>query len=157
MQCEVPDDVLNRALGPDKMRMLKMRQEEANGKKGADSRFHLHFGAGRLGLGLVVPAISASGISFAVVQRPKPRWQKIFKRGIDRRAADPEDFSMGLDVTNNNAVVVHNVKLISADADTTPAYMPPKSIVFGSTPDELRDVMQRATSFSCSLGGAMGA
>ena len=43
-----------------------------------DSRFHLHFGAGRLGMGLVVPAISASGIPFAVVQRPKRKWQEMF-------------------------------------------------------------------------------
>ena len=42
------------------------------------ARFHLHFGAGRLGMGLVVPAISASGIPFGVVQRPKPRWVELF-------------------------------------------------------------------------------
>lgn len=158
--CEVPDDVLNRALGPDKLRVIK--EKSSGGVKAkentdkVDSRFHLHFGAGRLGLGLVVPAISASGISFAVVQRPKPRWQKIFQKGIDRRAADPNDVSDGLDLTTNNDVVVHNVKLISADAEQgSPTYMPPKSLVFGSTPDELNDVMIRATSFSCSLGSAM--
>jgi len=153
--CEVPDDVLNRALGPDQMRVIKERVG-GTPEEEVDSRFHLHFGAGRLGLGLVVPAISASGVSFAVVQRPKPRWRKIFQKGLDAREDDPQDFSAGLEVTNNDEVVVHNVKLISADGDKdTPTYMPPKSLIFGSTPDELRDVMQRATSFSCSLGAAM--
>ena len=51
------------------------------------ARFHVHFGAGRLGMGLVVPAVAASGMPFAVVQRPKPRWQEVFdssKRGDGR-------------------------------------------------------------------------
>ena len=48
------------------------------GTYGLQARFHLHFGAGRLGMGLVVPAISASGIPFGVVQRPKPRWVEMF-------------------------------------------------------------------------------
>lgn len=103
--CEVPDDVLLRALGPDRAPVVK-RSTGGEGcsieamlpEEGADHpppisdqdaatpagtappgcpelkpRFHLHFGAGRLGMGLVVPAISSSGIPFAVVQRPKPR------------------------------------------------------------------------------------
>ena len=45
------------------------------------------------------------------------------------------------------------VKLIS-ESDT-PEYMPPKSLVFGSTPEALDEVVERATSFSCSLGSAM--
>lgn len=51
------------------------------------ARFHVHFGAGRLGMGLVVPAVAASGTPFAVVQRPKQRWQEVFdssKRGDGR-------------------------------------------------------------------------
>jgi len=51
------------------------------------ARFHVHFGAGRLGMGLVVPAVAASGMPFAVVQRPKQRWQEVFdssKRGDGR-------------------------------------------------------------------------
>ena len=45
------------------------------------------------------------------------------------------------------------VKLIS-ESDT-PEYMPPKSLVFGSSPEALEEVVERATSFSCSLGSAM--
>ena len=65
---EVTEDALQKALGP---------EHDAHAK----TRLHLHFGAGRLGLGLVVPAISASGVPFAVVQRPKARWQALFKDG----------------------------------------------------------------------------
>ncbi|KAH8085634.1 hypothetical protein JL720_7626 [Aureococcus anophagefferens] len=60
--------------GPDYFLRLKQQNPALD----AERRYHVHFGAGRLGLGLVVPAIAASGVPFAVVQRPKPRWQEIF-------------------------------------------------------------------------------
>lgn len=41
------------------------------------STFHLHIGAGRLGLGLVVPAIIASEIPFAILQRPSSYWEPL--------------------------------------------------------------------------------
>ena len=43
-------------------------------------------------MGLVVPAISASGIPFAVVQRPKPRWQEVFRSGRGGKI----DFKVGV-------------------------------------------------------------
>lgn len=47
----------------------------AGAKEGYDrSRFHVHFGAGRLGLGLVVGAIAESKTPFGIVQRPKASW-----------------------------------------------------------------------------------
>ena len=67
-------------------------------------RFHVHFGAGRLGIGLVVPAIAASGIPFAVVQRPKKNWQQIFQSN------DPDK---KLDFCIDGNVVVHNVEVNS--------------------------------------------
>ena len=65
---EVTEDALQKALGPESV-------------SADESRLHLHFGAGRLGLGLVLPAVSASGVPFAAVQRPKARWMAIFKEG----------------------------------------------------------------------------
>ncbi len=41
------------------------------------SRFHVHLGAGRLGLGLVVGSIAESKTPFGVVQRPKASWGEI--------------------------------------------------------------------------------
>eukprot|EP00613_Pedinella_sp_CCMP2098_P075258 CAMPEP_0171932310 /NCGR_PEP_ID=MMETSP0993-20121228/30267_1 /TAXON_ID=483369 /ORGANISM="non described non described, Strain CCMP2098" /LENGTH=826 /DNA_ID=CAMNT_0012572565 /DNA_START=46 /DNA_END=2526 /DNA_ORIENTATION=- len=42
-----------------------------------DCRLHVHFGAGRLGLGLVIPAVAASGVPFAVVQRPSEAFKAL--------------------------------------------------------------------------------
>jgi len=189
--CDVPDDVLLRGFGPDKLAVILRRQAELEEKQAeleetaseeeeeveasagtaatesmsaeereteraiaAASRFHVHFGAGRLGMGLVVPAISASGIAFAVVQRPKPKWQRLFAKGqAAREEEEGEGTANGLKISSNDEVVVHNVKLIS-ESDT-PEYMPPKSLVFGSSPEALEEVVERATSFSCSLGSAM--
>ena len=46
---EVTEDALQKALGPEHVSV-----------SADESRLHLHFGAGRLGLGLVLPAVSAS-------------------------------------------------------------------------------------------------
>jgi len=142
---ELPNDVLLKAFGPD---ALKLSQPvEANGRS-VDSRFHLHFGAGRLGMGLVVPAISASGIPFAVVQRPKPKWAALFSQRGETTAEGE------LCASVNEQVVAKNVEMIQS-SEGTPEFMPPHSIIFGSTPEELSDVVHKATSFSCSLGAAM--
>jgi hypothetical protein len=79
--CVVPDEIVDKAYGPDILEKIKAErgeEETAAIPSQKAARFHVHFGAGRLGLGLVVPAIAASGVPFAVVQRPKPRWEQIF-------------------------------------------------------------------------------
>ena len=130
---EVTEDALQKALGPEHDALAK-------------TRLHLHFGAGRLGLGLVVPAISASGVPFAVVQRPKARWQALFKDG-----SRPDQ----LRVSVNSKVLVQNVDVVAARDGGIPEAMPPQSLVFGSSLDDLGELLSRATSFSCSIGGAM--
>ena len=62
----------------EKIKAARGEEETAAIPSQKAARFHVHFGAGRLGLGLVVPAIAASGVPFAVVQRPKPRWEQLF-------------------------------------------------------------------------------
>jgi hypothetical protein len=39
--------------------------------------FHVHFGAGRLGLGLVLPALQQSTVPFAILQRPSREWAEL--------------------------------------------------------------------------------
>jgi len=150
--CEVPNDVLLKALGPDAPQMIKKAAADTGSMdeatKHQESRFHLHFGAGRLGMGLVVPSIAASGIPFAVVQRPKPKWIKLFESQGEFSAKN----ELGVSVNSN--FVVHNVEVIKS-TDGIPNFMPPQSLVFGSTPEDLNEVVERATSFSCSLGAAM--
>ena len=71
--CVVPDEIVDKAYGPDileKIKAARGEEETAAIPSQKAARFHVHFGAGRLGLGLVVPAIAASGVPFAVVQRP---------------------------------------------------------------------------------------
>ena len=50
-------------------------------------------------------------------------------------------------------MVAHKVDMIES-AEGTPSIMPPQSLIFGSTRDELAEVVDRATSLSCSLGSA---
>ena len=141
----IPADVANKAWGPDVMVKLR-REAEAAAATPAESsaRFHLHFGAGRLGLGLVVPAIAASGLPFAVVQRPKPRWQEIFASGGGAT----------VEVAVNDEVKVHRAAVIATAAGSpAPAVMPPRSLVFAGS--DIDAVLAKATSFSCSLGAAM--
>ena len=91
---EVTEDALQKALGPEHVSV-----------SADESRLHLHFGAGRLGLGLVLPAVSASGVPFAAVQRPKARWMAKFKEG-----SRPGQ----LRVSVNGKVLVQNVDAVAA-------------------------------------------
>lgn len=156
--CKVPEDVLLKGMGPDALEELQSasEQQSASGSEssipsedvGADSRYHLHFGAGRLGMGLVVPAISASGVPFAVVQRPKPKWEELFRQeGVQSEANE-------IAISVNKSVVVHNVEIVR-DTSTPPSLVPPKALIFGSTAKDIEYAIERATSFSCSLGSAM--
>ena len=83
---------------------------------------------------------------FAVVQRPKARWQALFKDG-----SRPDQ----LRVSVNSKVLVQNVDVVAARDGGIPEAMPPQSLVFGSSLDDLGELLSRATSFSCSIGGAM--
>lgn len=90
-ECEIPNDVMLKALGPDARQVISditgrevtVSADASNRGSDSDTRYHLHFGAGRLGMGLVVPAIAASGIPFAVIQRAKPRWISLFGQAGD--------------------------------------------------------------------------
>jgi len=151
-ECEIPNDVLLKGLGPDASDLLREKKGEGDAKDSTTAQqkkyFHLHFGAGRLGMGLVVPAISASGVPFAVVQRPKRRWMELFNTEGQLTGEDE------LGVSVNSDIVVHNVEVIKSD-EGKPDFLPPHSLIFGSTPEELGVFVERATSFSCSIGSAM--
>ena len=96
---------LSTAYGPDILEKIKAErgeEETAAIPSQKAARFHVHFGAGRLGLGLVVPAIAASGVPFAVVQRPKPRWEQLF--------ANSEE----IDVSVNGEVKMKGAQVLAA-------------------------------------------
>lgn len=49
--------------------------------------YHIHFGAGRLGLGLVLPALHESGVPFAILQRPSKQWASFAESVASEEAA----------------------------------------------------------------------
>ena len=91
----------------------------------ADGRFHLHFGAGRLGLGLVIPAVAAQGIPFGVVQRPKPTWEEIWQGEAEPR------------LTVNDDVAVDAMQALAGGKDTDAERAAERAMIFGSTVEEL--------------------
>ncbi|CAM9329247.1 unnamed protein product, partial [Pylaiella littoralis] len=110
------------------------------------SRFHVHFGAGRLGLGLVVGAIAESKTPFGVVQRPKASWGGIISHGCGAQ----------IEITVNGKAVVEDVTVISEGCDVE-EYLKvgiAAMVVVGDRPTLLQ-LVRKATSFSCSLGAAM--
>lgn len=96
---EVPVEVISRSFGPDYLAQPNSKSTEPPQR---NLRYHVHFGAGRLGLGLVVPALAASGIPFAVIQRPQSKWAEIF---------DSHEQGGMIDFKVNGHVVVHNVQV----------------------------------------------
>ncbi|KAH8071822.1 hypothetical protein JL720_11323 [Aureococcus anophagefferens] len=97
--------------------------------------FHVHYGAGKLGLGLVVPAVAAAGTPLAVVQRPSEKWAAL---------EGPFDLRV-----NGDAVAV-------ASPASRARRVPAGGVVRPRRrPGAPRALAGRATSFSCSLGGAM--
>ena len=40
-------------------------------------KLHVHFGAGRLGFGLVLPALESSGSPYVIMNRPSKVWHPI--------------------------------------------------------------------------------
>ncbi|CAN0267192.1 unnamed protein product, partial [Discosporangium mesarthrocarpum] len=74
---------------------------------GGNHPFNVHFGAGRLGLGLVAGAIVGGGQPFAFVQRPKTTWKAITSKGCGAE----------VDITVNGSPVVEDVVVISEECD----------------------------------------
>ena len=180
----VPDEIVDKAYGPDILEKIKAErgeEETAAIPSQKAARFHVHFGAGRLGLGLVVPAIAASGVPFAVVQRPKPRWEQLFANSeeIDvsvngevkmkgaqvlaaheRPPVRDSEFQTNLNVTRSPASPRRRRRgrqrvQFRDGVRSTQETVPATSLVFGASSEDLASLLSRATSFSCSLGAAM--
>mmetsp|Transcript_41194 Transcript_41194/g.60723 ORF Transcript_41194/g.60723 Transcript_41194/m.60723 type:complete len:563 (+) Transcript_41194:82-1770(+) len=106
--------------------------------------FHTHFGAGRLGLGLVAPAIERSGVPYCVVQRPKTTWKAISKTGSGSALA----------ITVNGEPVVKEMKVALGDLEAADYIGAQSLALLGSNLEVLKDLTQQSTSFSCALGSA---
>ena len=46
-------------------------------------KLHVHFGAGRLGFGLVLPALENAGSPYVILNRPSAQWMPVVERERD--------------------------------------------------------------------------
>jgi len=94
--------------------------------------FHVHFGGGKIGLGLICPTIEESGIPFALVDIPS------FGEGLCPKFE-----------VNVNGDTIAELELTN-DKDINE--LGHRSMFVEDDPERLVQVASRATSFSCSLG-----
>jgi hypothetical protein len=102
---------------------------------------HVHAGAGRLGLGLVLPAIVSSGRPYAVVQRPSAAWSDAMQAG---------KVQMKLNGTLlAELLVVRNLRELEEAFAAEQKAM----LVLSENQDVLCALVARTTSYSCAIGG----
>eukprot|EP00903_Cladosiphon_okamuranus_P005882 g5818.t1 len=113
--------------------------------------FHVHIGAGRLGLGLVIPAIHASGKAYAIVQRPSRSWAPV---------TDKEGTTVGLKVNGDTTIPRMDIlknKMAGGVKALPGGGLTEDSRVFACTDEEdsLKALIERASTLSISLGPSM--
>jgi len=127
-------------------------------KRATSTPVHVHFGAGKLGLGLVVPAVSESSTRFVVLQRPSADWATLADR-------HPDTVPL---LVNGEEAVEGGLKLIT-QVDIDAAAAEGKSVLdlvlassegrghllLTSDPAVGAALAAGATSFSCALGGVI--
>mmetsp|Transcript_2406 Transcript_2406/g.3564 ORF Transcript_2406/g.3564 Transcript_2406/m.3564 type:complete len:408 (-) Transcript_2406:114-1337(-) len=104
--------------------------------------FHVHFGAGKIGLGLVLPALEQSGIKYAVINNP---------RSLSEITAKGSGSHIDINVNGEKCVSKMLVCLDGVSVDE----LGEKSLVCGTDPDTVLVVIEKATSLSCSLGAGI--
>ena len=128
--------------------MLSFRQYQAASdtvpRPSADSTLHVHFGAGRLALGLVLPALVSSGRPFAVVQRPSEDFAAMRAVGGGR----------GVEVRVRDAAVAE-LTLITDENDLLGVGPDSRLLVLSEDPMLLQALVARASTLSCALGPAL--
>merc|ERR550532_639182 len=124
-------------------RHLRARSELGAGLEASPwpGSWHLHVGAGRLGLGLVLPAIVESGRRFALVQRNSDTWAAAAAAGrVEVRV-------------NGLAVASLRVAVSAEDVEEALAEGEQALLVLSEKPEALRALALRAESCSCAVGG----
>ncbi|KAG5185814.1 hypothetical protein JKP88DRAFT_268223 [Tribonema minus] len=122
---------------------------------GEKPSFHVHFGLGRLAVGLVIPALSAGATHFAILQRPSHDWVAL----RDERKASKEG-GVGavppVEVKVNNEPVTAPLAVITT-ADQLESALRERCPLLALSDDTevIRKLASAATSFSCALGVAV--
>lgn len=120
---------------------------------------HVHFGAGKLGLGLVVPALEKSQTRYVILQRPSRDWHALAESGASRvplRINGEDVVPAGLCLITQAEIGVAAergssiVDLVAASPEGQ------GHVVLTSDQAVWSELAGRASSFSCTLGGAIG-
>mmetsp|Transcript_30217 Transcript_30217/g.39830 ORF Transcript_30217/g.39830 Transcript_30217/m.39830 type:complete len:511 (+) Transcript_30217:205-1737(+) len=137
------DDILRIEDGfPNNVETITLENEDQ--KFATDKLFHTHFGAGRLGLGLVAPAMEESQVPYCIVQRPKITWKKITAQGTGA--------TVNIEVNSEPIIKAMEVALPDKEIEDL---LGGQSLVCINTQEKLLELVSQSTSFSCALGGAM--
>eukprot|EP00954_Amorphochlora_amoebiformis_P029733 1393591-Amorphochlora_amoeboformis.AAC.1 len=107
----------------------------------SSSQLHLHFGAGKLGLGLLLKSIEANCTDYAVVQRPSKSWASVLESEVKAVRVRVNGEQVGKPMT-----LLHGSRWASRVAPGQGPYF-----IAASGGKALVDVVRKARSFSCSL------
>jgi len=118
-------------------------RENRTWKEKSRRGFHLHIGAGRLGLGLVIPAVSRSKTPIGVLQRPSEAWSPL----MDTKR---------MDIMVNGETVFKDM-IVVRDLTELPDWDERRPNLFALSEDPilLQILVRTATSFSMSMGPFM--
>lgn len=115
--------------------------QQLPGQHGSAAGLHVHVGAGRLGMGLVLPAIVASGRSFAIVQRCSAAWAHASSAARVQVNLNGEPL-----VSLRVVKTVQDVKAALAETERA-------MLVLSEELAVLRPFVTCASSYSCAIGG----
>lgn len=127
------------------MKKALQQWEDTRSQRTADAldstSLHLHAGAGRLGLGLVLPAIVETKRPFAIVQRNSDAWSNL-------------SGATEVPVRLNGTELV-KLGVVRTPQEATEAVKEGKKslLVLSEDPDVLKPLVTAAETFSCSMGG----
>lgn len=129
--------------------------------RGVDAPLHVHVGAGKLALGLLLPAMVESTVPFVVLQAPRDPWDAIF--GDDTLRAGDVDGRLHVELDGRDRItlpllVIDAERDVSAAASEVAAMAREVGGVFVVSPasDEVwLPLLSTATSISTSVGPAL--
>jgi len=134
------------------------RKKQAVSAPKITSPLHVHFGAGKLGLGLVVPALENSSTSYVILQRPSKDWEGLLSSNsafIPVKVNGEDVLGKGLKLITQRDIDEavskgQSVMQLVAESPSGQGHL-----VLSDDPQVSSELASGASSFSCALGGAI--
>jgi len=120
--------------------LQELRKFKDSRSRTMQKELHVHFGAGKLGLGLVVPAVLKSQCPVAIIQRPSGAWKPLLEEGEKK---------VDLKV---NEEVVGSFDLLTDDSSAAVINEDSKLFLCSADPILMISLIKKARTFSMSLG-----